>query len=108
MNADACHPCTYLQDPLFKCPGKEKEKRTIVNAYVPRDTAYKGSLAPKEATIARIIYHETKSIDANHSVGYTRNIMIGKVEANSQHQTTNVFVQSVVMFVCVCLFLENH
>ena len=68
-----------LRDPKFKCPGKEKEIRKIVNAFVPRRTNYSGALVPKENTIKRIIYQKSESSNQDKSKGMGRLIMIGKV-----------------------------
>jgi hypothetical protein len=67
-----------LQDPNYKCAGKEKEKRRIVNAHVPRQTDYKGSLSIKQATIAKVMSHESKTTATDTTLGMGKHVMIGK------------------------------
>ncbi len=67
-----------LQDPNFKSAGKEKEKRRIVNAHVPRQTDYKGALVVREATITAVMEHVSKITAKDSSTGMGKYVMIGK------------------------------
>ena len=68
------------QDPSFKCPGKQKEVRLIINACVPRTAGYGSLMVPKQATIAKVIYHDSKTTESDRLHGMGKNVMIGKVD----------------------------
>jgi hypothetical protein len=67
-----------LQDPNFKSAGKEKEKRRIVNAHVPRKTDYKGALVVRSATISAVMEHVSKVTANDTSTGMGKYVMVGK------------------------------
>lgn len=68
-----------LKDPNVKAPGKQRELNKILNAYVPRQTGWKGKLAPKRATVEQVIHKESRHTDRQSRIGMSETVFIGKV-----------------------------
>ena len=72
------------KDPAEKMAGKTKAANKIINMYVSRSTSWKGSLKPKEATIAAVLEKTNRDVDRNQKCGMSKNVMIGKIFAGNK------------------------
>ena len=72
------------KDPAEKMVGKTKAANKIINMYVSRSTSWKGSLKPKEATIAAVLEKTNRDVDRNQKCGMSKNVMIGKIFAGNK------------------------
>ena len=72
------------KDPAEKMAGKTKEANKIINMYVSRSSSWKGSLKPKEATIAAVLEKTNRDVDRNQKCGMSKNVMIGKIFAGNK------------------------
>lgn len=72
------------KDPAEKMAGKTKAANKIINMYVSRSTSWKGSLKPKEATIAAVLEKTNRDVDRNQKFGMSKNVMIGKIFAGNK------------------------
>lgn len=74
----------YLKSKDCTDKGKEKEANKIINAYVPRDSGWGGSLRPKTLTLKRIHNKVDTEEDATQVKGMKLHTFIGKVFAGSK------------------------
>ena len=72
------------KDPAKKMAGKTKAANKIINMYVSRSSSWKGSLKPKEATIAAVLEKTNRDVDRNQKCGMSKNVMIGKIFAGNK------------------------
>lgn len=74
----------YLKSSSCTEKGKEKEANQIINAYVPRDSKWGGSLKPKALTLKRIHSKVNEEEQSTKVTGMKLNTFIGKNFAGSK------------------------